>query len=113
MAIAAAWDGGATRKGWSVGKEVRKTFGAMYGEIQSRVVRLRGQVPHHFSLPAGTQPFIDMPDAHSVAIVAAHEGVPLSRVRLGIHHVHDEVCQVNPEPLERYRTAVQSLVAML
>lgn len=94
-------------------KKASRAFGAMYGEIQARVVHLRGQVPHHFSLPVGTDPFIDIPDAHSVAIVAAHEGVPLSRVKLGIHRVHEEVCQVNPEPLERYRTAVQNLVAML
>lgn len=94
-------------------KKASRAFGAMYGEIQSRVAQLRSAMPQHFSLPADTQPFIDIPDAHSVAIVAAHEGVPLSRVRLGTHDVHDEVCQVNPEPLDRYKKAVERLVALL
>lgn len=94
-------------------KKASRAFGAMYGEIQARVTKLRTTVPQYFSLPAATQPFIDIPDAHSVAIVAAHEGVPLSRVALGNHDVHDTVCQVNPEPLERYKKAVAQLVAVL
>lgn len=94
-------------------KKASRAFGAMYGEIQERVGRLRDKMPQYFSLPVAGHTFIDIPDAHSVAIVAAHEGVPLSGVRLGVHHVHDGVCQVNPEPLERYREAVKELVALL
>lgn len=94
-------------------KKASKAFGAMYGEIQSRVVQLRTAMPRHFSLPADSQPFIDIPDTHSVAIVAAHEGVPLSRVELGSHQVHAITCQVNPGPLKLYKEAVEKLVALL
>jgi hypothetical protein len=37
----------------------------------------------------------------------------LSSVRLGSHDVHGTTCQVNPEPLERYKEAVGKLVALL
>jgi hypothetical protein len=90
-----------------------RAFGAMYGEIQERVNKLRAAMPQYFSLSSDREPFIDIPDAHQVAIVAAHEGVPLSKVKLGIHHVHDEVCQVNTEPLDRYKKAVKELVGLL
>ena len=94
-------------------KKASRAFGAMYGEIKERVDRLRASIPQHFSLSLEEDPFLEIPDAHSVAIVAGHEGVPLSRVRLGNHHVHDTICQVNPEPLERYTKAVKELVALL
>jgi cellulose biosynthesis protein BcsQ len=93
-------------------KKASRAFSAMYTEIQGRVRDLQGKVPRHFSLPAG-QAFIDVPDAHSVAIVAAHEGMPLSRVTLGAHDIHGVTCQVNPEPLDRYKAAVATLVGML
>lgn len=90
-----------------------RAFGAMYGEIRERVLALRTARPRYFSLPTDKEPFIDIPDAHSVAIVAAHKGVPLSGVELGSHEVHDTVCQVNTAPLDRYRTAVKKLVGLL
>jgi cellulose biosynthesis protein BcsQ len=92
-------------------KKASKAFKAMYGEIQGRVQKLRNAMPQYFSL--SKEPFIDIPDAHSVAIVAAHKGVPLSSVRLGSHNVHGTKCQVNREPLKRYRAAVKKLVELL
>jgi cellulose biosynthesis protein BcsQ len=93
-------------------KKASKAFTAMYQAIQARVKHLRALKGGHFSLPAGSE-FLDVPDAHSVSIVASHEGVPLSKVTMGTHDVHDTVCQVNEEPLERYRTAIASLVDLL
>lgn len=94
-------------------KKASRAFSAMYAEIQTRVTGLRAQVPQHFSMPPPQQPFLEVPDAHSVSIVAAHEGVPLSRVTLGGHDVHGVTCQVNPEPLDRYKQAVATLVSLL
>jgi len=94
-------------------KKASKAFSAMYTEIQGRVQHLRTQVPQHFSMPAGQTPFLDVPDAHSVSVVASHEGVPLSRVTLGAHSIHGVSCQVNPEPLDRYKAAIATLVGML
>jgi cellulose biosynthesis protein BcsQ len=94
-------------------KKASKAFGAMYQEIQARVNALRKHVPGYFSLPSGQSLFLEIPDAHSVSIAAAHEGLPLSRVQVGPHDVHGVDAQVNQEPLDRYRAAVKQLVALL
>lgn len=94
-------------------KKASKAFSAMYAEIQRRVDALRAQVPQRFSLRASESPFLDMPDAHSVSIVVSHKGVPLSQVTMGAHNIHGVTCQVNAEPLDRYRGAVKRLVGML
>lgn len=94
-------------------KKASKAFSAMYKEIQNRVENLRNHVPTSFSLAADQDPFLEIPDAHSVSVVAAHEGVPLSKVQQGPHDVHGVTTQVNPEPLDRYRKAVKRLVGLL
>lgn len=94
-------------------KKASKAFTAMYTEIQKRVDSLRKAMPQYFSMPSGQQSFLDVPDAHSVSVVVSHEGVPISRVQLGAHDVHGVTCQVNPEPLERYKKAVATLVGVL
>ncbi|MGH7272258.1 MAG: ParA family protein [Polyangiaceae bacterium] len=94
-------------------QKASRAFTAMYKEIQIRVDKLRKRVPQYFSMPAGEQPFMDIPDAHSVSVVMSHEGVPLSSVGLGAHDVHGVTCQVNPEPLERYKAAAKTLVSLL
>jgi hypothetical protein len=90
-----------------------KAFSAMYGEIQSRVNGLRLALPKVFSLATAASPFLEMPDAHSVAVVASHEGKPLSRIRVGLHDIHGINAQVNDSPLRRYREALSELVANL
>jgi cellulose biosynthesis protein BcsQ len=94
-------------------KKASKAFGAMYDEIQNRVSRLRQAMPAYFSLPADKDPFMDIPDAHSVAVVASHYGRPLARITAGAHDIYGVTCQVNPEPLERYTTAVTRLMGLL
>jgi cellulose biosynthesis protein BcsQ len=90
-----------------------KAFGAMYAEIQRRVKSLRQQIPTAFSLPANQDPFLDIPDAHSVAVVASHFGRPLATIKPGPYDVHGITTQVNQEPLERYTEALGKLVALL
>lgn len=94
-------------------KKASKAFGAMYDEIQNRVSSLRQKMPASFSLPSSMNPFLDIPDAHSVAVVASHYGRPLAKVIAGAHSVHGVTCQVNPEPLERYTDAVTRLMNLL
>ena len=94
-------------------KKASKAFSAMYTAIQHRVTALRAQKPANFSLPAGVSPFLDIPDAHSVSVVASHEGVPLSGVTIGAHKVYGVTAQVNPEPMERYEKAVDAVIELL
>jgi chromosome partitioning protein len=88
-----------------------KAFHAMFEEIRRRTDKLRQVIPEHF---AGNQViFEDIPDSHSVAIVCSHHGMPLYQVSPGKYAVHDTSPQVNDEPLERYKEAVEKLVAQL
>lgn len=90
-----------------------KAFGAMYDEIQARVRALHGQRPANFSVPPSAKLFVDVPDVHSTCVVASHHGIPLSVLRAGAYDVHGERTQVNPGPLQRYRTAIAALVGLL
>jgi chromosome partitioning protein len=89
-----------------------RAFGAMYDEIRDRVSSLRTQIARYFSM-ASADPFYDIPDAHTVAIVASHFGMPLSAITATRYDIFDVEARVNEEPLNRYRTAVDGLIELL
>jgi hypothetical protein len=89
-------------------KKASKAFGAMFDEIKRRVESIKTQAPSRFV--GGAVNFLEIPDNHSVAIVCSHQGMPLYGVTPGNHQVHDENPQVNPEPLERYKSHVETLI---
>ena len=57
--------------------------------------------------------FLDIPDTHSVAIVASHLGLPIREIAVGKYQVFDEEPQVNSGPLERYTDAIRGAVEHL
>lgn len=89
-------------------KKASKAFGAMFTEIQNRAKSLREADPSRFV--SGEINFQEVPDNHSVAIVCSHLGSPLYQIQPGKYEVHDTNPQVNSEPLERYKTAVDHLL---
>lgn len=93
-------------------EKASKSFNAMFSEIQKRVENLRKTGLPQFSSNSSNR-FLDIPDAHSVAVVCSYEGVPLSKLRAGPHVVHDIKVQVNPVSYARYNTALKELVATL
>jgi cellulose biosynthesis protein BcsQ len=90
-----------------------RAFGAMYDAIRGRVDTLRRTIPKAFSLTQGVEPFLDIPDAHTVSVVASHLGLPLSGLHVGRYDIFDIEAQVNEAPLQRYKAAVDGLVALL
>ncbi|WP_299146735.1 AAA family ATPase [uncultured Comamonas sp.] len=60
-----------------------------------------------------TDLFVEMPDYHSVAVVASSEGCPLSRLKSGHHGVDGDIVQVNQNAIEKYTKAVAKLVQRL
>jgi chromosome partitioning protein len=86
-----------------------KAFGAMFAEIKSRTEALRAADPSRFV--AGEVNFQEVPDAHSVAIVCSHLGRPLYTIHPGRYDVYDTNPQVNSEPLDRYKGAIEKLLA--
>lgn len=88
-----------------------KAFGAMFNEITKRVeVLLKKET--RASAGAGNV-FYDIPDTHSVAIVASHKGLPINKIKIGQYEVHDQKPQVNQEPLDRYREAIENVASRL
>ena len=92
-------------------KKASKAFGAMFDAIKERTkdllrheVRARGNKGDYF---------FDIPDTHSVAIVASHLGLPIRDIKVGKYQVFDEEPQVNSEPLARYTKAIRGAVACL
>jgi chromosome partitioning protein len=91
-------------------KKASKAFGAMFEEIKRRTERLQKADPTIFA--SGVN-FHVVPDNHSVAIVCSHLGRPLYTISPGKYQVHDTEPQVNDEPLDRYKEAVDELLALI
>ena len=88
-----------------------QAFVAMFEEIKSRVDKLLSEE----ASARGTagEMFFDIPDTHSVAIVASHYGRPIRSIEVRKYQVFDQSPQVNREPLERYKGAIDKAVAEL
>ena len=89
-------------------RKASKAFAAMFDEIKTRTTALKNECPAQFV--SGEVNFQEVPDAHSVAIVCSHLGRPLYSLRPGRYEVHDTHPQVNSEPLDRYKSAINRLV---
>lgn len=93
-------------------KKASKAFGAMFEAIKVRVAELFKAAPHADGSPSsGT--FIEIPDTHSVTIVASHLGLPVGKIKVGSYEVHGENPQVNQDPLDRYMSAIKDAAASL
>lgn len=88
-----------------------KAFGAMFDEIKRRTRTLKDKMPGAFE-DDGPR-FADVPDSHSVAVVCSHQGKPLYKLTPGRYNVHDTTPQVNDEPLDRYKQAVEKFISTL
>jgi chromosome partitioning protein len=86
-----------------------KAFRAMFDEIKKRSKNLQKFDPSIFA--GKTINFKVVPDNHSVAIVCSHLGKPLYLISPGKYPVHDTRPQINDEPLDRYKVAVDALLA--
>jgi chromosome partitioning protein len=91
-------------------KKASKAFGAMFDEIKKRTKKLQKSDASIFV--SGVH-FHVVPDNHSVAIVCSHLGRPLYSITPGKYAVHDTEPQVNDEPLDRYKAAVDELIASI
>ena len=93
-------------------KKTSKAFRAMFDAIKKRTLELRNSDPSIF-VPGKSVNFHVVPDNHSVAIVCSHLGRPLYSITPGKYPVHDTEPQVNDEPLDRYKEAVDALIAAI
>lgn len=102
----------ALNRGTQYSDKASKSFAAMFDEVQQRVNKLQQSGTVRFSSEDDDR-FLEMPDAHSVAVVCSYEGTPLSKLKAGPHNIHQETVQVNPIPVARYKEALDKLVSTL
>ncbi|ABB40542.2 ATPase domain protein [Oleidesulfovibrio alaskensis G20] len=92
-------------------KDASKAFSAMFDEIKRTANDFYKRSPGSFV--AGGPAFMVMPDNHSVAIVSSHLGKPLYAIKPGKYQVYEVNPQINPEPLNRYKEAIEGMEAVL
>jgi len=88
-----------------------KAFGAMFEDIKGRSKKLLEEEPK--ARGGDGEYFYDIPDTHSVAIVASHHGIPISQIEVGKYKVFEEKPMVNRKPLERYKLTISEVVVGL
>ena len=90
-----------------------RAFQKMFDNIRKTVAVQGSALPDSFSHPPDKDMFLEIPDAHTVAIVASHLGTPIGRLRVGKYDLDAEATQLNKDSLERYRTSIRKLVELL
>lgn len=93
-------------------KKPAKAFNKMYENIKDRVRKQRNSLPDSFT-STDDDVFIDMPDAHTVAIVASYQGKPIRNLRVGKYDLDGTITQVNQPSLNEYQQAIRKLVSLL
>lgn len=89
-------------------------FEAKSAPIKALVEQTASAGKRHFvNFQALTDLFAEMPDYHSVAVVASSEGCPLSRLQSGHHTIDGEIVQVNMVAISKYTKAIAKLVKRL
>ena len=86
----------------------------MFSDIRSSVIGQREAYPESFSPTPDADRFVDIPDAHTVAIVASHLGIPVEDLRAGPYQLDEATpTQLNRGSLERYQESIRQLVGLL
>ena len=93
-------------------KKPAKAFDDMYESIKERVREQRKSLPDSFTI-VDDDVFIDIPDAHTVAVVASHHGKPIRNLRVGKYNLGRNSTQLNQPSLGFYQQAIQELVSLL
>ena len=98
-------------------KKSARAFAEMFDNIRSRVRALAQALPESVSIAAEADTFKDMfieiPDAHTVAVVASHRGTPIGRLEPGQYDLGSRRVQLNRGPLERYQASIRDLIGRL
>ena len=93
-------------------KKPAKAFDDMYESIKERVREQRMFLPDSFT-STNSEVFIDIPYAHTVAVVASHHGIPIRNLRVGKYNLGRNSTQLNQPSLGFYQDAIRKLVSLL
>jgi chromosome partitioning protein len=92
-------------------KEPSSAFQAKSAPIRAAVEKALAVSKRNFvSHRTMDELFAQMPDYHSVAVVASSEGCPLSMLKSGHHTIDGKKVQVNQNAINKYTQAIAKLV---
>jgi hypothetical protein len=57
-----------------------------------------------------SEEFIEIPDYHGACVVSSMTGTPLHKLKAGPQDIEGERVQINQDPLNRYRKALNKFV---
>ena len=93
------------------GEQPSKAFQSMFDQIKQNVKDFVKELNDDIDVESL---FFDMPDAHTVAIVASSLGKPLHLLKAGHHKLrNDQITQINKGPLDRYKDCLAQIVEEL
>jgi cellulose biosynthesis protein BcsQ len=98
------YEGKASKAFKAVNKTIKQTMDDIYNKHR-----------HIFANPkeSPSSTFIEIPDYHSACVVAATTGTPLHKLKPGPKNIAGERVQLNPDPLKKYRDALEQFVNCL
>lgn len=94
------------------GMKASKGFSAMFDEIKKRTNALAATKQVPFSKNAN--PYVDIPDSHTLSIICSHHGLPISSLKPGIpYDVHGKTTVVPSRSYQTYSKAIHNLISRL
>lgn len=90
-------------------------FEAVSKTIKETLDRLHENHRQVFTTPKEkpSERFVEIPDHHSACVIMTKMGIPLYNLRPGPKEIEGERVQLNPDPLDRYRSALATFVDCL
>jgi len=94
------------------GMKASKGFSAMFDEIKRRTNALVATKVVPFSHNA--DPFVDIPDSHTLSIICSHHGLPMSALKPQTpYDVHGKTTIVPKSSYQTYLNAIHNLISRL
>ena len=98
------YEGRASRAFAAVTRTIKRTMDDIHSKHRSFFAQPRTKP---------SRSFVEIPDYHSACIVAAMTGTPLHKLRAGPREIAGTRVQINQEPLDRYKSALNKFVDTL
>ncbi len=86
--------------------QTASAFLAMYNNIKAKAHKLKDYIKKE-------EPFLEVPDAHTVAIVCSYHSIALRDLQEKPYQINDKTTLVNKAPLDKYKDALERIMTRL
>jgi hypothetical protein len=95
------YEGKASKAFEAVSESIKKTMDDIHRQHRSIFANPK-EIP--------SEGFIEIPDYHSACVIVTTTGTPLHKLKPGPKYLRGKQVQLNPEPLRRYKEALEKFV---